>query len=152
MQRRIRQLATLRWREWAVLFQLVPATVAVATASRFTPLDRLVARLGRRTTDACARPQALLPLFHGRLSESELYRLSDWATRLTAGDRRCLQRSLLLHWLLSRRDQASTIELGVGLRDDELLSHAWVTVAGKPVGETGSSLAPFRTILRLGPR
>lgn len=156
MLRQIRRLGKLKIREWLVLLQLVPAASVIAIVSRYARLERLIDLLGdRKAHGAPSRlaPFVPAPLFCGKLSETELYRLADWATRLTVGHRRCLQRSLVLHWMLSRRGREPVLELGVALRDDgELLSHAWVTVAGYPVGETQAMLAAFRTILRLGVR
>ena len=153
MRRQIRRLLQLRAREWLVLLQLVPAASVITIASRRVQLERLVQLLGNQESEGPAKRRVLVvppPAFCGKFSETELYRLSDWATRLTVGEQRCLQRSLVLHWLLSRRGAAPVLELGVALRDGDLCSHAWVTVAGAPVGETKAALAGFRTILRLG--
>ena len=143
--RRLLRLRELRTAEWLVLFQLVPAAAVVLIASRHIRLERL----GEHASAMRSFP---FPWFYDRLTDAEVYRLADWATRLTAGDQRCLQRSLVMHWLLSRRGAAPVLEVGVALRDGQLLSHAWVTVGGDPVGETALTLAPFRTILRLGVR
>src|SRR5688572_30658712 len=153
MRRQIRRLSQLRAHEWLVLMQLVPAASVITIASRHVRLERLVRWLGDRGSEGPAKsrvPVVPPPAFCARLSEAELYRLSDWATRLTVGQQRCLQRSLMVHWLLSRRGAAPVLELGVALRDGGLFSHAWVTVAGAPVGETRAALAGFRPILRLG--
>ena len=145
--RRLTRLRELRTAEWLVLCQLVPAAAVALIASRHTRLERLVERIGEQ---ASAMRSVRFPWFYDRLTDAEVYRLADWATRLTAGDQRCLQRSLVMHWLLSRHGASPTLEVGVALRDGQLLSHAWVTVGGDPVGETALALAPFRTILRLG--
>jgi len=147
MRRRIRRLRELRATEWLVLFQLVPAASVVGIAARHARLATLLQFLDQPESAARFVP---CPLFHARLSNEELYRLADWASLATWGPRRCLQRSLVVHWLLSRRGRAPVLEVGVALREGELHSHAWVTVAGQPVAETKASLAPFRTILRRG--
>lgn len=144
-RRRIRRLGELKASEWLVLFQLVPAASAIRLASHQARVERLARWLGE--SEAAAR---FVPLACGRLSDSELFRLADWATRLTKGEQRCLQRSLVLHWLLARRGRAPVLEVGVALRDGQLLSHAWVVVGGQPLGDTPATLTQFRTILRIG--
>lgn len=50
---------------------------------------------------------------------------------------RCLTRSLVLWRLLARRGIPSELQIGVRKEERELLAHAWVECAGRPVAETG---------------
>jgi hypothetical protein len=130
--------------EWLVLAQLLPAAAVFKAAVRYHGLLRLLAefqpsRRGQRW---------LRPVLLGRVERERLYPLVDRVSRVYAGSRRCLLRSLLLNCLLRFRGEPSQVELGVARRGDELLSHAWVSVAGERMGEgeaerVFSSIAPF---------
>lgn len=50
---------------------------------------------------------------------------------------RCLTRSLVVWRLLARRGIASELHIGVRKQASELVAHAWVECAGRPVGEDG---------------
>ena len=47
----------------------------------------------------------------------------------------CLDRSLFLHWLLSRRGIPGELLIGVDRTDDGLRAHAWVECAGEILGD-----------------
>jgi hypothetical protein len=48
----------------------------------------------------------------------------------------CLTRSLLLSWLLTRRQVANQLRIGVRMDGDVLQAHAWVECEGVPVNDS----------------
>jgi hypothetical protein len=56
---------------------------------------------------------------------------------------RCLQRSLVLGWLLRRRSIESRLRIGVLKGTDAIAAHAWVEVAGEPANDTPAHCAAF---------
>ena len=83
-------------------------------------------------------PQAgRLPLVAEQLALAErLYRLVSWAARLHWPPKTCLPRSLTLRWMLARRGVDSRLRIGVCRVQADILAHAWIELAGQPVGET----------------
>ncbi|MEX1254794.1 MAG: lasso peptide biosynthesis B2 protein [Dehalococcoidia bacterium] len=82
----------------------------------------------------------------GRADRTEAARLA-WiddavANRWPFGGR-CLQRSLVLIWLLRRRGIEGQMRIGVLKGSDRMAAHAWVEVAGEPVNDTPSHCAAF---------
>jgi hypothetical protein len=57
------------------------------------------------------------------------------ADRMPIGGR-CLQRSLVLGWMLRRRGIGSRLRIGVQKIEGVLSAHAWLEVAGEPVNDT----------------
>ena len=47
----------------------------------------------------------------------------------------CLDRSLLLHWLLSRRGIPGELRIGVDRTDEGIRAHAWIECAGEALGD-----------------
>ncbi len=70
------------------------------------------------------------------------------AARWVPGSR-CLDRSLALHHYAHARGVPAALRLGVRrLSDGRVTAHAWVTLAGEPIGEDPaalSTLLPFDT-------
>ena len=58
------------------------------------------------------------------------------AARHTPFPATCLTRSLLLGWLLRRRNVASKLRIGVRLTQGMLDAHAWVECEGVPVNDS----------------
>ena len=58
------------------------------------------------------------------------------AARHTPFPATCLTRSLLLGWLLRRRNVASNLRIGVRLTQGMLDAHAWVECEGVPVNDS----------------
>ena len=58
------------------------------------------------------------------------------AARHTPFPATCLTRSLLLGWLLRRRNMASKLRIGVRLTQGMLDAHAWVEFEGVPVNDS----------------
>lgn len=65
-----------------------------------------------------------------------LHRLVGWAARLHWPPKTCLLRSLTLRWMLARRGIDSRLRIGVRRVQADILAHAWIELAGQPVGET----------------
>ena len=62
------------------------------------------------------------------------------AARWVPGSR-CLDRSLALHHYAQARGVLAALKLGVRrLQDGQVTAHAWVTLAGEPIGEDPAAL------------
>ncbi len=72
-----------------------------------------------------------------------LARVSEAVGRRWPLRTRCLQRSLVLRWLLGRRGIESRLRVGVLKTDGAMTAHAWVEVAGEPVNDTRDHCAVF---------
>jgi hypothetical protein len=90
-----------------------------------------------------ARPPAL------PLAEAERRVVGHWrsavdrALALVPGDRRCLVRATALRRCLVAAGLDATVRVGVRRSAAGLDAHAWVEVAGRPVGEDPAHLAGF---------
>jgi hypothetical protein len=106
-----------------LLVRYAPLYVLFGLLKRVTSLHRLARWTWRSPTG-----------FRNRDSEtraiSALIRLSQIAG---ISDRDCLQRSLLLYRVLSRSGADPTLVVGFRRGESEILGHAWVVVAGRPV-------------------
>ena len=95
--------------------------------------------------------QALGPAGEGRstrfVEAQRLVRVSNVLLRFWPFNSRCLQRSLVVLWLLRRRGIAAELKIGVRWEEVALLGHAWVEVAGRPVNDTAAHCAEFRPLL-----
>ncbi len=60
----------------------------------------------------------------------------------------CLYRSLARFALLRAAGEDVTLMIGVAVRRDNLVAHAWLTVAGKPFGRDATPHERFTTIYR----
>ena len=79
----------------------------------------------------------LLSISANQLALAErLHRLIGWAARLHWPPKTCLPRSLTLRWMLARRGIDSGLRIGVRRVQADILAHAWIELAGQPVGET----------------
>ena len=73
------------------------------------------------------------------------------AARHTPFPATCLTRSLLLGWLLRRRNVASKLRIGVRLTQGMLDAHAWVECEGVPVNDSPDVNAQFASFGDLVP-
>ncbi|MDQ3144898.1 MAG: lasso peptide biosynthesis B2 protein [Pseudomonadota bacterium] len=97
--------------------------VAASLAVRFIPFRRLAARLSARSNPRpCPAGQANLL---GRALEA-------WSRRLP-WRAKCFEKGLAAHWMLSRRDFASTLHYGAATIEGELKAHVWVTSGEIPI-------------------
>jgi hypothetical protein len=55
----------------------------------------------------------------------------------------CLQRSIVLGWLLRRRGLEGSLAIGVKRVSESLLAHAWIEVSGIPVGDSTEHCSQF---------
>ncbi|MDD2921325.1 MAG: lasso peptide biosynthesis B2 protein [Anaerolineales bacterium] len=65
----------------------------------------------------------------------KIERLVGYAARLHLIPMTCLDKSLALQSMLSRRKIAAQIKIGAQKIEGTLYAHAWVEVNGKPIGE-----------------
>ena len=63
---------------------------------------------------------------------------------------RCLPRSFCLWWMLHARRIASTIVIGVNVKDKNLAAHAWVEINGEPVNDRSDIASAYHAITNLG--
>ena len=83
----------------------------------------------------CARkPASVMP----EADAAALGRLVNIAARYSALPVNCLPRSVVVWWLLRHAGVAADLRIGVQKEADVLMAHAWVELAGVPVGDTGS--------------
>jgi hypothetical protein len=131
--RRVRQLTP------RTLFRLAETVVyfAVSQLGLLLPPGLLLGRWVRRALEA---PSG------GREDIAEarrLARIADAVANRTPFGGRCLQRSIVLGWLLRRRGIEGQMRIGVLKGSDQMAAHAWVEVAGEPVNDTRDHCAAF---------
>jgi hypothetical protein len=56
---------------------------------------------------------------------------------------KCLQRSLVLAWLLRREGISGQLRIGVRVSEAKLVAHAWIEVQGQPVNDSADYVATF---------
>lgn len=122
---------------WA-LPVLTASSLIIAVMVKFVPLPRLPRILKRIP----GLSRVCLPTEH-------TWSLADLATRLIRGQGRCLNRSLLLGWLLGARGESVDILVGVRRDGGAFRSHAWIEARGRVLGEGPGTVDGFGTILRL---
>jgi hypothetical protein len=119
-----------RWRRFArlpaadrlFLLRAACLQLAAALALRLRPLSTLTAALERRA-ERSRRAAAVPP------SSAELDR---WAELVSLADRHgllpasCLQRALILGWIMSGRGMRPSIRISVAKQAQALQAHAWV--------------------------
>lgn len=136
--RRVRRTARadlwVATRAWLVLWLIVAAFAAGL------PLDALERFL--------ARP--------GRVRRSSSPPVARWARLVAAAGRyhpcriACLERSLCLAYLLSRRGVESRLRIGVRCDRSELEAHAWLEVGGEPVIDVAANALCYLPLERAG--
>lgn len=62
----------------------------------------------------------------------------------------CLSRSLVMYRYLCGATASPRLIVGVRKYDDEVFGHAWVEVAGRPVGDNEASIAGFTPLMEFG--
>lgn len=129
--RKLRKLSQLPGQQRRLVARAAAWLLAVDVGLRvlgFARVRRLLA--GRPATPSDAGAGA------GRRGEAEAV---AWAVAVAAHHHlysmRCLTRSLVLHRFLARRGIPSELQIGVRKEGRELLAHAWVECAGRPLGE-----------------
>ena len=79
-------------------------------------------------------------------SALHLHRLVELVSRLYPFPMTCLPRALTLRRLLARRGIPSTLRIGVAGKGSRMQAHAWVVVAGVPVGEAENVAEKFQVL------
>lgn len=79
-------------------------------------------------------------------SARRLHRLVELASRLYPFPMTCLPRALALRRLLAWRGISSRLQIGVAGKGSGMQAHAWVLVAGVPVGEAEDVAGKFQVL------
>jgi hypothetical protein len=118
------------------LVALFFAVGVVLVLARLVALDRLVRLLGRA-------PRAAWLLDEASLDRA----LRAWRRR--GG---CLERALVLVWLLPRGDERPVLKIGVAKRADRLRAHAWVEVGTRALDAEPAAREGLTLLASLSPR
>lgn len=131
--RTLQKLLGLSLPEVVTLAQAAVLLPAVRVAFQFVTIARLQRLSGR--TDRTSAVKGLPPEAAARLvriaAEHGLYRA------------KCLERSLVLHWILCRQGVDARIIFGARKAQEEMQAHAWVEVDGVSLDEDHDSPARF---------
>ncbi len=138
MKRKLHTALAFSWSDGWILFQAWTLLLAVDLSLRvlpFQPIQEFVARARRNTANLRAGEAAAMI--------RRLQRLVGVAGRHHLYPMRCLQRALVLQWLLGWRGIPTELRIGVQKEADGLRAHAWLEHASRPIGEPQSIAARF---------
>lgn len=107
------------------------------------PLVSLSLRVrGFRATQSSLQKHILQPLsIEGCVDSAQTAqaaltaRMVKSAAHRTLGEATCLERSLVLWWLLGRQGIASSLRIGARKQDGKFEAHAWVECGGNAMNE-----------------
>ena len=118
--------------------------VALPLLKRALPLRRLVRLLAPPSAAHASRDPA---------AEATILRLVRRLYHPThhSPATNCLERSLVLYRYLAAAGADPQLVIGVAPPGGPFRGHAWVEVAGHPVGETPADLTPYRPLVVFGP-
>lgn len=140
---RLRRVFQLTRRERFILAQAWGLFLLVDLALRMLPFKYLRALCQERSlrTPAAAASE--------RVSVARLAWLVDVAGRYAPARATCLEKALVLSWLLGRRGVATALRIGVARRNGSLVAHAWLEREGQvipalPEGDGYYQLFPVR--------
>lgn len=142
----LRRFADLTLLEQATLLQFIALSLSMKVALSVMSVSRLVFFLSRTQASLVRKLAVLLPV---HAEPQRLFFLTDIATGISHGKRRCLPRSLLLFWLLRAADPSVSVCIGVSKNLADLEGHAWVEQDGVVLGDTVSFIDRYTPILRL---
>jgi hypothetical protein len=128
-------------RDLAQLGVLALVLVGAEGALRLTSVDRVARRLGLRFLDApstTVAEQVRLAITPG---ERRWVNNVGRVVRRWPWDSSCLRQSLLLGWVLRRREPV--LMMGVRREGDAILAHAWVRIDGVDLDPTAGQYAAF---------
>lgn len=127
------RLWRLSWSDRCLLVQAMALLPAASVAVRLVGFQRLRTALARFTP----RRQAASPVgVELEVKVARHYaRIVGIAARRGVVRGNCLQRSLALWWLLTRRSIPSQVHVGVRTVSGELQAHAWVEVRGQIIAD-----------------
>ena len=97
-----------------------------------------------RAVETGLTPRPVLP--SKQATAERLGRISGAVARRWPGEALCLQRSLVLLWLLRRRRIDAELRVGVRRTEGGLIAHAWVESDGKPLNDLPSFCAEFEVL------
>lgn len=141
MRARLRRLRSLSPLEVLTLAHAFAWLVVVEVLVRRTRLPRACRWLGI-TLDADSGPapdEGTPPPTLTPRAEEQLWAAWVLAERWPYADGPCLRRSMVAARLIRRHDPV--LRLGVALRDEGILAHAWLEVEGHPLEDLGDLLA-----------
>ena len=95
------------------------------------------------TARSGAEAEGTLPA-RRRLVAVRLWRVMDKVSGRLPWEPKCLQRSLVLVWLLRRHGLKPSLAIGIRLQEHALEAHAWAELGGTPVGEVVDPSETFR--------
>ena len=131
--RRLKRVLKLSPDELAILAQAAICMPIVRLALRFISVARLNAMATR------SRRQ----LFRVDAKPKDLARLVSIAADHGIYRARCLEKSLVLRWLLARRGIDGQVVFGACKAEDAMQAHAWIEVNGVPLNEDGGAHLDF---------
>jgi hypothetical protein len=113
-------------------------SLVLPIAKRTIPLPQLVRLMRPRGRTAQRDPER----------EAAIGSLTSWVfrTRPPSARDNCLERGLVAYRYLSRAGASPELVVGVAKEVHRLQGHVWVTVDGRPVHDSPSTLAPFEPI------
>lgn len=126
-------LRTLTWREWTLAGQVAVRLPLASTAVAILPLER------------ASRVLEALPSERLGLSIATVVRLVEGVGHACRAS--CLTRALVLHTLLTRAGEPSTLVIGTQRDGETLRAHAWVEHDGRVLSREGA--ASYRELCRL---
>jgi hypothetical protein len=136
-----RKLKSLSWSELMLLIQallLLPLVAFGIKCFGFRRFYGSIANLNRRKDKGQER--------EGIKSARAIAKLVEIASRHGLYKPNCLQKSLLLWWLLQRRSIESELRIGVRKKGEILEAHAWVEYQGCVLNDRSDvdqTFAPF---------
>jgi len=135
----LRKLLRLSSREALLLMQAAVLLPAVHLALNFVTVTWLQ-ELGTDAQRAATPP---------RLSPQATARIVGVAARRGLYGGKCLEQSLVLHWLLRRQGINARILFGARKEDEQMQAHAWVEVNGESLDEETDGHRQFSPFERL---
>ena len=131
--RRLKRVLKLSPDELAILAQAAICMPIVRLALRFISVARLNAmatRSRRQLSRIVAKPEDIARLV-SIAADHGIYRA------------RCLEKSLVLRWLLARRGIDGQVVFGTCKAEDAMQAHAWIEVNGVPLNEDDGAHLDF---------
>jgi hypothetical protein len=135
----LKKLLRLSTGEVWLLFQAAVLLPAVHLALNFVTVTWLQ-KFGAGTQRAAKLP---------RLSPQATARIVGLAARRGLYGGKCLEQSLVLHWLLRRQGIDARILFGARKEDEQMQAHAWVEVNGESLDENTDTHRQFSPFERL---
>ena len=133
MSPNIKRFHALEWQQRKVLLAALVLLPLIGGALRIVGLNRLQAWLEGFPLNPVQRPCGT--------QIAMLNAMVGLGARQVGAS--CLQRALLLRWLLRRRGLRSELRIGVRFDDGRLDAHAWLESGGTPIDEAPDIASRF---------